>query len=168
MATTTAESFDTMYASIENLIHRLAWTFTSRYGGDFDEWLSVANCSCALALTRFDTTREIKLTTWVYRFVYLDLITEVEKRMQHCQRFVQLDTKLHDYGTYFSDLMIDLSNDAREVVLLFSGAKHDVLNLPVRTTFQSVRNAVKRYLTNQGWGEDRYNRTLDEIQEALT
>ncbi len=73
-----------MKKSIENMemIHRLAWSFHFTTGLDLDDLVGEASLAYCEALNTFDSTKDVKMTTYAYKRIQNRLIDFSRKEKQ--------------------------------------------------------------------------------------
>ena len=162
-ATYITVSTSEMYDSIADLVKKLVWKFVKKYGGDFDEWVSDANLSAVKAINAYDNTNGAKLSTWVYNYVYFDLVTTVQNRIQRSKRnevSLAFEATKADAVARLSTLLVDISDDAKTLISCF-------IESDTTQRANTVRRTVREQLKKAGWNTHRFTDVLEEVRTVL-
>ena len=160
------------YQSIEKLIHKTIWDFMRKYGGDYDDLLSVCHEAFVFAYNKHENKRA-KLTTWVQRIIWQRMTQHSirEKRRKQNQHHIPVE----DLGlpsslapSDYNKILENLSCDAWQIALA-------ILIIPNTTLFASkieerrpykLRRAARNMFYCSGWCEARWNNAVAEIKSV--
>lgn len=175
-AALTMEAVTETYLDVEKLIYDTIHRFIEQYGGDFDEFLSIARESYMLAFNSYDPERA-GFVTYVRCFIW----GRLQKTWRVERRRAQILNLNHEYDFSHhpersenkfdvSEFVEKLSEDGKTVVNLVFDSPIDIaLSIMERggDTPNNVRLAIREFLKDVGWSAGRVSNTFREIRKAL-
>ena len=113
-------------------------------------------------------------TSWIYRSLYWGLRTHFLRKVG---RRMRPATDIDPEGTcivraapplsWVERLVHNLGADARTLVAIILNAPADLHEILTARRPRRSRDAVRQYLTNQGWSPERVAHAWAEVEEAL-
>jgi hypothetical protein len=174
MATTAIQK---TYEETEALIHKTMWNFKNRKkvpDNHLEDLRAQAGLSYCKAYRSYDPTKGA-FSTWLVCSIWFDFLTEMRRIGIERDRFpiVQVPDSDHVAREHFDlqKFMLDLSNDARDVVRLILDGPDEIRKVISRKGGGSNQKAaVIEYVTKSldGWTVTRAAKTFDEIRSALS
>lgn len=163
------------YHDVEPLIWHFIYQFTHKFGGDPDEYFSLAQEVFVKVYNGFDPTRGSSFGGYLLPALYRKFRANLnmERRRQPVWQHHIGDRIVESPEPQFDDraLLAELSQDACDLVGMILEAPDDVSDAlhAVRDSLRAIdwRAALKSYLTSQGWSSTRIARTFEEVAEAL-
>lgn len=157
------------FPKVQNLVYDIAWTYTRRYGLDFEEAKAEACLGFAKAITRYDpnNSKGAKLSTLVYFLANCRLRRMVMDRVEgpkYCELNLDIEHELEAPPERCAALeaIEDLSDDAKTIVQLLLEAPQELLE--DQPTPRQLFERVKDYLT---WTQGRPHRKVKQACREL-
>jgi len=170
---------DETYGDIEKMIYNICWKMQRKFGGDVEEYVSVANEAFAEKQDRYDPSRGA-FTTFIWVVVRNAIRTWLGKERKSRMFFVEeldVDSSTEGHGVPFpfrsrfdiEDFYRTASEDAVEVVKMIMQSPIEIMDAITVTERgrTSVRQSIRQYYRNLGWGVMRIAEAFNEIKESL-
>jgi hypothetical protein len=168
----TLDPVSTTYLDLQNDLNALAFCFTRRYGGEYEENRSEANVGFMISYHEHDPAIApfvpwCKWKTWKHlqeqhrKIAYRRGITKME---QHEEEFAKDEPRFR-----LVDFIDELSEDARQVVsLVFDTPKGLVPIIQSKGNEpRNLRSVLRDYLKGIGWSAKQITDSFSEIERAL-
>jgi RNA polymerase sigma factor (sigma-70 family) len=159
------------YEDYKRLIFKLAHTYSSLTGIEFDELVSAGNEKFVTCQKTYDPKKAKFSTylTWELRGLF--------REMQRKQKRLQMNT-VHDLEltnspmqeelVFFVDILKGLSSDAKEVVKIVFDTPTDLIEmLPKKQPRGISKHQIQKHLRHRGWSFSRIWKSFGEITESL-
>lgn len=141
------------FNQVDRLISAIAWKFTKRCGGDFEDWQSEARLKWCQEFPKYNPTRG-KLSTFTYSVVHNQLAQISRKDRLH-----KIDTVCLDYveahPTSYKKPPVKLEGRAGEVLEKWSQIDWGT----------GSKGRLTNYLKEIGWCRRRIQESFHEIRE---
>jgi len=160
---------DDTYRDVVDLLNHMSWQAVKKWGGEFDDFLSVANEAYCRAYRGFDRQRGVRFSTYLWHCVrraFLDHLAE-ERRWRGEDSEV-LDQLLRPEVRGIERIMGELSDDARTIARLFIDTPAELAELITPRNPARTRRAVWGYLRDMGWSMGRVVVGFEEIRGAVS
>lgn len=149
---------------LQKVIFHLVNRFAKKYGGDYDEWLSVANLAAAKAVSNYKNGVS-ELPTFVWCYVQFKLRTELKRRREERSRprtmtgqtAQKIVAGAEANGKTPVAEMLEGSRDARAVMLLLLSIK----SRPCKRWTQACAT-----LLSNGWTRGRLSQVFRQMRDA--
>jgi len=152
----------------KRLVHKEVWKQVHRYGGDREEYLSIAGEAFAVAYDTWDQEKGAFSThlTWTLFYAFKK---SYYRHVRNKKVDVVDDEVFDNVASTPRSIMSRLSEDAKRVAELALDTPWEILDLAKwkRNKHQTVRNGIIRYLKNMGWSPARISEAIQEIKEQL-
>ena len=161
------------YEDVKKMLYRLSWKMVSKCGGEFDDWLSIANKIFVEAYLDYDATKGSQFSTWVYNrvsYAFWDFITDNKKYQDRFGESNQLLAESSDSKPHRLDgILKELSEDAKTIVQLIIDTPGDLVSIIRVKKPEKQRRAIWKYLRGLGveWSLGRVVNSFDEIREVV-
>lgn len=172
---------DALFADVRKLLWSTCYEFTGRYGGDAEEWFSIASVKFCEVVQTFDESKA-SFSYWLRKKVWNHLL-DCRKVELHRLKILPRESgeALEQYsvdcsGSYRS-FKSELSNDAQAVLNLMTNGKCDsvtsvvnqIKNYKLPSASLRVRKAIEMELVGTwDWTRERVRSAFVEISCALT
>lgn len=159
------------HADTEKMIYHLCWKFQRRHGGEFSEYLSIANEAFVDSYVGHDADRA-SFVTWLYTCVWYALLNSVQKE-QNRRRTLTYDSRVTDAacerktGFDLAAALRELSEDAATVTKLCLDTPAELVELTTCKTPGSAREVLRGYLRELGWTASRVRESFAEVRGIL-
>lgn len=162
------------YYDVENLIFDTIRKFQQRYGGDFEDYASLANEIFLRAYRTYQPGKG-KFTSWLVYLVRIQMLEMVRRgamRNARLPRVYPEMEKMTKESFSLRDFTFELSDDAQTIIHMIFEMPNDV-KLAVMERGgpdepRNIRSGVREVLSDLGWAGDRIKESFNEIREALT
>jgi DNA-directed RNA polymerase specialized sigma24 family protein len=157
------------YRDVERLLDKLSWDQTRKWGGDWDEWRSLANEAFMQAYQAFDPARG-RFTTLVHWCVTNRFRSEVAAGKKRRERETKLPEDVTDPAAEIRDRnawVDEVSEDARLVARMVLDTPRELVEATLGHRVDEVLGGIRYTLAQLGWGQDRATAAFVEIKEAL-
>jgi DNA-directed RNA polymerase specialized sigma24 family protein len=167
MDTACAETF----RDVEKMLYEMCWKFAKRFGMDFEELVSVGHVAFMKVYQGFDASRGCQFSSHFHnslRFALLDFVSAERSRQQkyHVDSdLVSLAPDIH--GHRLQNILADLSNDARTVVLAIVESPKELADVLRCRRPDKIRRGLWKYFKALGWSLGRAEECFAEIRLAL-
>lgn len=153
-----------LYSKLEKLIHHTVKKFHKRFGGDYEELLSIAHYKFMKALETWKPDRGA-LTTRVRQLIWYGLLDHINRPYLNGSRVSILT------GTTLSNLPSKQRFDLEKVMSEVSPDAREVVRRALRSSKSGTQNkkraALAEALLDLGWAAQRVLEAFREVQEAL-
>jgi DNA-directed RNA polymerase specialized sigma24 family protein len=161
------------YHDVKRLIYQLCWGNVKRFGGDWHEYLSIANEAYMRAFETYNMDKGA-FTTWVHWCVTNALRSFQRQRRVKAQR-TQVATDLevnldHARSRERFDLVRflgSLTEDAFTVTKMALEAPGEMVYALTARQASDIRGSLWHKVKEIGWTPARLLEAMDEVREAL-
>ena len=167
-----------------NLIRKLAWSFNSTTGIDYQELVGEATLAYYEALNDYDNTKGAKSTSWCYLRVKNHLINycKREKRIktdsldgipdpvQTVKRDFDIEVLFTGKAKEMVVTILELANDYTARTRTTGRVRSMVKNnhgIDFELTSKSIKSKLRKYFIQLGWKPDEIMRVYNEITLIL-
>lgn len=166
------------YHDLKLMIYQLCWRHVRRFGGSWDEAVSIGNHAFMVAYNRFDRDRGVKFDTYMWHYVrgYLGKLAKPERMKTNTLDADCSDDEGHGSTAAsqvpdrpksgMSYLLSEVGDDARLIIGLVVDAPGE-LAMMAGAKPNKWRKALWRKLRSLGWSFGRVSVAFEEIKEAL-
>lgn len=160
------------HADVEKLIYSITHRFADRFHIPYEEIIGQSYFGFMSAVTRFDPSRNTKLSTWV-SFVLNHHLTRWCAKEYQKRNYLEINEEIcaaeqPSSTSFTSDFKKSLSKDARFLVHLVLCPPRYYITLQDNTPSRYLR-ALTRYLINEcKWDKVRVECAIDEVRVTLS
>jgi len=171
-ATVAPDAMQETYEDIERMIFMMAWKAVEKFGGDWDEYYSLANEAFIDAYNSFNPEKA-KFTTWLWHHVTSKILKSRYKSKLEQMTVAggeDIDLTVHaDKNRFDIDrFLFELSDNAKQVVELLLESPWDLSEIACSADGPScIRSGLIHQLRDMGWTVAAICNTFGEIREAL-
>jgi len=161
------------YKNYEGLIKKIAFSWSQTTGIDSDEFISEANEEFVLSSGRFDETRGVKFSTYLYKNVNLRCKTLWIKRMKNSNRFVCVDEKTSGTETIEKQIRVKewsktLSKESQFIIGIIFETPRAIIDLSLKNNKPKLtKKLIQEYLRSVGWNWKDIRSSFKEIDSNL-
>ena len=161
------------HKDIEKLIYRLCHQAVDRHGGDFNEYLSIANEAYIRAYDTYQSGYGASFSTWLYNILRNAISSYVKK--ENRQNMIQIDyvDSLEDTPQpipfSISHFLSCLPTDATEVVKILTEIPRELIidMLSFGDVRELCRDRLVRHLRSLDWTLERIAKSFFQIRREL-
>lgn len=139
------------------------------YGyADMSELLSLSDAIFMDAISRFDPSRGLKFSTFLYSKLtkeLRDFMRRYPRTQEDCEILLEDPRSRHDKRLEFMDALHGMSDEACEVIELVIGIPGEILGTPGSP--REARARLRGFLDAGGWSNRRITAAFNEIREVL-
>lgn len=162
------------YNKIERMIDSIVWKFQIKYGLPFDELKSEANYQFMIAYNSYNDSKNLKLTSWLYRQICHQLLNFVKESFKEQIKtsideitYPLLNKSIGNFTTPI-ELLDSCGEDAKTIIRL-------IWNPPIQLLLPDfkgkslchTKNEIREYLRSIGWKDARIKKSEKEICEVI-
>jgi len=161
------------YADIEKMIFHMAWKAVNMFGGDWDDYFSIANEAFIDAYNSFDPD-QTQFTTWLWWNVRGRILHSMNKtKMDQMTTNIGDDVEMIDLAERehfdFQRFYDELSIGAKRVVMLVIDSPWDLAEIAFSNDGpECIRSGMFKQLRRMGWTVAMICDAFVEVREALT
>ena len=165
-------NIEVAYEDCVNLIRSTVWSFMCKYNkhpNEFDDWMSVANEFFMEAYKSYKSEAS-KFTAWVRTKVWYGLVWKnwLELKHTHINAARPPRPSNHQDELSLIDLLDELNEDAKNLILLMRSAPEDLERLFKRSKKRPARKSVFQYLKQAGWTRANIQNAFNSLKGLLT
>ena len=167
------DSVNSTYSDVENMLRKMAWKITKKYGGDWEEYFSAANEGFAEAYASYKPDKGTSFSTWVYWKVLGSMqraIPSGKIERQTVKTGLDVDFTIFADNKSFnlSMFLFELSEDAKIVVGVLLDNPFDLVQMKLsEETVSCMKSGLVCQLREAGWAVSRILDTFSELRSAL-
>lgn len=156
------------YGDVERMLDKLCWDHVRRWGGDFDEWRSVANMAFVRAFAAHVPARG-QFITLVHCCVRNALRNETRARTRReaalstNEDMDRFEESTHR-GVHWMD---EMTTDAQLVARMVLDTPRELVEATLGHRVDDILGGLRFALSQAGWGQGRATDAFNEIREAL-
>jgi len=167
------------YEDVQKLIFGVVWKFWSLYGGCIDDLIGQANLIFIDAFDRYDSSKGVKITTWIaYKinkglFDYMRKGNGYEPHTQIDGEFVEMFAAPNKNFSVM-ELLDKMGQDAHIVLQLFLETPRETI-VGIRNDYDridhvqaAIRKRLRNRLRQMGWTARRIKEAFDQIKNATS
>ena len=165
------EAITETYNDVESLIFKLCHKYSKQYGGSIDDLYSEACELFTEAYYRFDNSKGVQFSTYIYRTIWLGLRTH----SKHKNEFATLEDveayfiESNQTSIDFAELKKTLPRDARKLLMICTETPA-VLMKEIRLhgyTDRAWKKTILQFVEQLGWTSDRAYTAYLDIRKAM-
>lgn len=156
------------YRDVEGILGKLVYSHLSRYGGDKDVLMAIAEDAFLVAYDSWD--QRSQFSTWVYNKVRFALMEEARRAARHHSRFpgAPLPVDKPAREGWLTLFLRELSDDAKTLVRLIAEAPGELALLCDIRSPKQCRKILRQELQGRyRWSLGQTMRAFSEVAEAL-
>ena len=159
------------YNSVEPLLKRICCNYITKYGGDFEEYFSVANESYMKAYDKYVPNKGA-FSTFLWRVVWNSLLDESRKKTRLKRTMITYNSiAVEDYQDTKQDTFLvltkGLSKDACKVVELLMDSGDEIAKVLDLKGKPSAFNYIRKCCMDIGWSVRQVTEAFIEIQKFV-
>ena len=164
------QDVDSLYKTVEKIVHKLAWDTAQRYPISYEESLSEAHLAFMKAVQSYNPERGTQFSSWCYFTVWTHLKDVVMKRSKERVFFIpevteEMAGEAPPTEAPSVQLAKELGEDAKLLVEMLLETPEELIGRPL--TPKRLLTEVKKILHSKGWSWNRINDTVNQITTAL-
>ncbi len=162
------------YEDIERMLFKVCGNFENKFGGNIDDYLSIASWTFMRAYQKFDATRGNQFTTYIWWALWNNLTKFcVGKKMDRMTvnttdylGDIDLNVLPSSPGFNLRELLFEVSEDSRLMLGLLLDTPELLRSKSEKPT--DLKRGLIEYLRQSlGWTAARVAESFSEIREAL-
>jgi DNA-directed RNA polymerase specialized sigma24 family protein len=162
-------AINTTYSDCVNLLRDTVWGFVRRNQikpHEFEEMMAEANMLFMKAYRSYEPNNGTQFSTWLCIIVWDGLFQTVRRQFRwykNCRQSRPMPKKQD--GQEHIDLMDEMSQDAKQLFLLFKETPEDLLQL---IGGRKPRKVLFEHLNSEGWSRKQIQTAWRDLREIFT